>query len=562
MTSCTTDASPFDNVCEISNSNSQSDNESSDHEAENASMMEEKINEIDLFASEPDEPDEPEHPSKSLPDDEVGDADSNVFNEDPTAEQCKNDLNLNNLDKSSFDNVSESKTPEAVLDEHDNFYNNVEHVLPRSYTYNSASSLVIPKLPIRLLVQCIPKSMGVNELKSIFEEYGPVEEAVILKDRAVNDQKGSAFVKMKSLTSADNAIAAMSGIKVLDESLGPIQIRYAVAELEKLGVSVENAVPGVNQTRLFIGSLSRQADEEQIMGLFSTVCPVEDVYVIREAGTGASRGCAFVVLATKEAAIYAIKCLNGSEQLSALRPLEIRFADVKSKSAQNQAGFNQGEPYNNNNNRVNFFYNNAPPQDYTNYPQSNNFNYSHPQMRHENFGAILVSSADVNAQPRERDGWFEYFTEEGRPFYQNSTLNVSQWEKPLNFDTPGPPGANLFVFHVPSEWSLRELVYYFRKYGTIISATIATDRSTGRNRGYAFVSYTDIQSAVNAVKAMHGFSTGSKRLKVAIKQNEESYVAHLLKNSGSGSGSNFSYHPPNINGPGYCPPMRSYAAPY
>ncbi|KOB86690.1 hypothetical protein PFDG_02214 [Plasmodium falciparum Dd2] len=92
----------------------------------------------------------------------------------------------------------------------------------------------------------------------------------------------------------------------------------------------------------------------------------------------------------------------------------------------------------------------------------------------------------------------------------------------------GPVGANIFIFHIPNEWIQTDLLSAFSPFGNIISAHIATERDTGRNRGFAFVSYDNVDSAINAVKYMNGFLAHKKKLKVTIKKGEEQYVQALI----------------------------------
>jgi len=59
----------------------------------------------------------------------------------------------------------------------------------------------------------------------------------------------------------------------------------------------------------------------------------------------------------------------------------------------------------------------------------------------------------------------------------------------------GPPGANLFIFHLPNDWTEVELTNNFKDFGNVISARIECDKETGRSRGYGFVSYDNPMSA-------------------------------------------------------------------
>ncbi|XP_953570.1 uncharacterized protein TA09685 [Theileria annulata] len=129
--------------------------------------------------------------------------------------------------------------------------------------------------------------------------------------------------------------------------------------------------------------------------------------------------------------------------------------------------------------------------------------------------------------------WQQFTTAEGVPYYYNVRTGQTQWEKPAELMAParavaggssfGPPGANLFVFHVPANWNDLDLVEHFKHFGNVISARVQRD-SAGRNRGFGFISYDNPQSAVVAIKNMNGFSVGGKYLKVQLKKGEEHYM--------------------------------------
>eukprot|EP01053_Blabericola_migrator_P005784 Blabericola_migrator_1__5783@NODE_292_length_10275_cov_168_705525_g240_i0_p4_GENE_NODE_292_length_10275_cov_168_705525_g240_i0NODE_292_length_10275_cov_168_705525_g240_i0_p4_ORF_typecomplete_len446_score73_07RRM_1/PF00076_22/1_9e16RRM_5/PF13893_6/0_0022RNA_bind/PF08675_11/0_04Limkainb1/PF11608_8/0_17RRM_7/PF16367_5/0_23_NODE_292_length_10275_cov_168_705525_g240_i065047841 len=95
----------------------------------------------------------------------------------------------------------------------------------------------------------------------------------------------------------------------------------------------------------------------------------------------------------------------------------------------------------------------------------------------------------------------------------------------LGSQTHGPPGANVFVFHIPNEWVERDLALHFAQFGPLLSARIAADKTTGRRLGFGFVSFTTIAAAKLAVEALNGFSVAGKRLKVTIKRGELQYAA-------------------------------------
>jgi len=85
----------------------------------------------------------------------------------------------------------------------------------------------------------------------------------------------------------------------------------------------------------------------------------------------------------------------------------------------------------------------------------------------------------------------------------------------------GPPGCNLFVFHLPDDWADEDLNEYFAPHGSVVSAKVMKELGTGRSRGFGFVSYEDRVSAATAIKKMQGYKVLGKRLKVEFKKGEQ-----------------------------------------
>lgn len=52
-----------------------------------------------------------------------------------------------------------------------------------------------PPVPIKLFIGRVPKNIEEDQLRPIFEEYGIVNEVVIIRDKITNVHKSSAFVK-------------------------------------------------------------------------------------------------------------------------------------------------------------------------------------------------------------------------------------------------------------------------------------------------------------------------------------------------------------------------------
>ncbi|MBA0589921.1 hypothetical protein Gorai_018643, partial [Gossypium raimondii] len=85
----------------------------------------------------------------------------------------------------------------------------------------------------------------------------------------------------------------------------------------------------------------------------------------------------------------------------------------------------------------------------------------------------------------------------------------------------GPPGANLFIYHIPQEFGDQELTNAFQGYGRVLSAKVFVDKATGASKCFGFVSYDSPAAAQNAINMMNGCQLGGKKLKVQLKRDNK-----------------------------------------
>ena len=62
----------------------------------------------------------------------------------------------------------------------------------------------------------------------------------------------------------------------------------------------------------------------------------------------------------------------------------------------------------------------------------------------------------------------------------------------------------LYVGRLPYQTNDQDLADLFGRFGQVLSATVITDRETGRSKGFGFVELSDDQEARNAIDQLNG----------------------------------------------------------
>ncbi len=72
----------------------------------------------------------------------------------------------------------------------------------------------------------------------------------------------------------------------------------------------------------------------------------------------------------------------------------------------------------------------------------------------------------------------------------------------------------IFVGNLPYQTQSEDLEDTFSPYGGVESATVITDRETGRSKGFGFVEMTNQDEAESAIRALNGSQLGGRPLTV------------------------------------------------
>ena len=95
--------------------------------------------------------------------------------------------------------------------------------------------------------------------------------------------------------------------------------------------------------------------------------------------------------------------------------------------------------------------------------------------------------------------------------------------------------SKLFVGNLPFNATENDLQDAFAAHGTVVEAVLMMDRTTGRPRGFGFVTMNTPEEAEKAIAALNGSQLGGRALTVNIaKPREERPAGGGRREYGSG----------------------------
>ncbi|XP_047153285.1 RNA-binding protein BRN1 isoform X2 [Vigna umbellata] len=381
---------------------------------------------------------------------------------------------------------------------------------------------------VKLFVGQVPKRMTEDEVLAMFKEFALVDEVNIIRDKVSRASRGCCFLICPSREEADKAVNACHNKKTLPGASSPLQVKYADGELERL------------EHKLFIGMLPKNISEDEVSDLFSKYGDIKDLQILR-GSQQTSKGCAFLKYETKEQAVAALEAINGKHTMEGSGvPLVVKWADTEKERQARRAQKAQSQVSN---------MPHADPQQPSLYgalpmgyvPPYNGYGYQapgsyglvpyrFPPMQNQP-GFHNMNMNQVNAVRPELGHSMNPRNYPAPPASYmgsypampggNSNYSSSGASKSSNGQIEGPPGANLFIYHIPQEYGDEELANAFQQFGRVLSAKIFVDKATGVSKCFGFVSYDTPEAAQSAISMMNGCQLGGKKLKVQLKRDNK-----------------------------------------
>ncbi|XP_073113973.1 RNA-binding protein BRN1 isoform X3 [Elaeis guineensis] len=419
---------------------------------------------------------------------------------------------------------------------------------------------------VKLFVGQVPKHMTEEQLLEMFREVALVDEVNIIKDKATKVSRGCCFLICPSRQEADKAVTACHNKRTLPGASSPLQVKYADGELERL------------EHKLFIGMLPKNVSEAEVSALFSTYGNIKDLQILRGPQQTSKAGCAFLKYETKDQALAALEALNGKYRMEgSSMPLVVKWADTEKErqarraqkaqsqasnhpntnsiqhpslygalpmgyippyngfgyqptgtyglmqyplaSMQNQAAFNNMVPPVNQGNTVHGI---SPdlspgtvPRNFATMQSAGYMGSAYPAMPGVQYPLAYPSGMMSHRPFGNSHAPVQQVNMNSNPASSSSTSTSSGGQ------VEGPPGANLFIYHIPQEFGDQELSNAFQGFGRVLSAKVFVDKATGVSKCFGFVSYDSPVAAQAAINAMNGSQLGGKKLKVQLKRDNK-----------------------------------------
>merc|ERR1719458_1829142 len=352
----------------------------------------------------------------------------------------------------------------------------------------------------KLFIGMVCKKMGEEDIRQMFDKFGPVEEVTVLRD----DQgvsRGCAFVTFTSRQIAMVAIKAMHHSITMEGCSSPIVVKFADTQKDKEQRKVQQlqtglwglTSPAVSPT--YLTTSPQQPSLASLLGSPLTVGSPQQL----------------VALTQQQQQLISLQQLLAAQQQQ-----QQQLLALQQHQAQQQQQQQQQQP--------------QPQQSLLHQPDQSALltSQSHqlvqspylqlaalrqspgpsPQLEQLNnnslVSAIPVSSYQQTPHSYDTSGLsIETLLKVG-----SKMKSAEGGYKP----NPGPDGANLFIYRLPQEFTDSDLSQTFQPFGTIVSAKVFIDKQTNLSKCFGFVSFTTNEAAHSAIQAMNGYQVGTKRL--------------------------------------------------
>uniref|UniRef100_A0A672T795 CUGBP Elav-like family member 3 n=1 Tax=Sinocyclocheilus grahami TaxID=75366 RepID=A0A672T795_SINGR len=343
----------------------------------------------------------------------------------------------------------------------------------------------------KLFVGMLGKQLSDTDVRKLFEPFGSIEECTVLRgpDGA---SKGCAFVKYQSNAEAQAAISTLHGSRTLPGASSSLVVKFADTEKER-------GIRRMQQVASQLGVISPMSLHLGAYNAYTQALVQQQALVAQSA------------YLSPVATVAAVQM----QQLAALNPSSIiatPIASITPSSGTSTPPTIAATPVPA-----------LPPQiavsGYPPVPALTNGHSASETLYTNGVHPLLYPDLMFNFITPPTATYPAAYGLVGQPFPHQHTLVAQQPQQLQQLQQrEGPEGCNIFIYHLPQEFTDSEMLQMFLPFGNVISAKVFVDRATNQSKCFGFVSFDNPASAQAAIQAMNGFQIGMKRLKVQLKR--------------------------------------------
>ncbi|XP_059574698.1 CUGBP Elav-like family member 3 isoform X2 [Alligator mississippiensis] len=352
----------------------------------------------------------------------------------------------------------------------------------------------------KLFVGMLGKQQTDEDVRKMFEPFGSIDECTVLRGPD-GTSKGCAFVKFQTHAEAQAAINALHGSRTLPGASSSLVVKFADTEKER-GLrrmqQVANQLGMFSPIALQFGAYS--AYTQALMQQQAALVAAHSAYLSPMATMAAVQ--MQQMAAINPSALIATPITPITPSSGTSTPPTIAATPVSAIPA--TLGVNGYSPV---------------PTQPAGQPASDALytNGVHPYPAQS-------PAAPVDPLQQAYAGMQHYTAAYPAayglvsPAFPQQPAIIAQPPPQQQQQREGPEGCNIFIYHLPQEFTDAEILQMFLPFGNVISAKVFVDRATNQSKCFGFVSFDNPASAQAAIQAMNGFQIGMKRLKVQLKR--------------------------------------------
>ncbi|XP_057314766.1 CUGBP Elav-like family member 2 isoform X1 [Hydractinia symbiolongicarpus] len=385
----------------------------------------------------------------------------------------------------------------------------------------------------KLFIGMLSKKMSEDDLRVMFSPYGTIEELTVLRN-ADGTSRGCAFVKYSNRLQAQNCIKHMHNSQTMEGCSSPVVVKVADTEKDKLqkrmqamatnlvglgmtmgqfGMPGTIAPAGIGSSTANLQQMQHNAYYQQLLSQMAMPGAgltglASGNHAMNSAAVPGSMGAIVAAMATQQ------QQHSQMQQAQSLQTPQHQMQQANSSLFSSTGSVAQQLP--NSYSTIQTMAGaglNSGLNNMSSLAGVTSLNQSAAMAN----PATAVSMAGMPGMPA--DAFQQAYS--GIQQYVASfpqAYNGLPRQVAIQPQKEGPDGANLFIYHLPPEFTDADLMQTFMPFGNVISAKVFIDKPTLLSKCFGFVSYDNPLSANSAIAAMHGFSIGSKRLKVQLKR--------------------------------------------